>query len=211
MTTAIDDQDDDDDDGGGGGDNDDDDEEEDGDDWIAYLGYRHFFCRVILVMQCRSSWCPTKALGTSRRTSMSWLLWYASILWRYSGVRSEENDWAAGAKAHLQAGHGFNSCSPETRPVFHRTFCTFAPLNSSILELHVSLDLTLPVQGFLLVASMQKKQRLKEIEHENVWIAATHCDTVPILSHQPRPTPILIASECCCLQLCVPWPQVFLW
>lgn len=34
------------------------------------------------------------ALGTSRRTSMSWLLWYASILWRYSGVRSEENDWA---------------------------------------------------------------------------------------------------------------------
>ena len=64
---------------------------------------------------------------------------------------------------------------------------------------------------FLLVASMQKKQRLKEIEHENVWIAATHCDTVPILSHQPRPTPILIASECCCLQLCVPWPQVFLW
>ena len=102
MTTAIDDQDDDDDDGGGGGgDNDDDDEEEDGDDWIAYLGYRHFFCRVILVMQCRSSWCPTKALGTSRRTSMSWLLWYASILWRYSGVRSEENDWAAGAKPHL--------------------------------------------------------------------------------------------------------------
>jgi len=88
---------------------------------------------------------------------MSWLLWYASILWRYSGVRSEENDWAAGAKAHLQAGHGFNSCSPETRPVFHRTFCTFAPLNSSILELHVSLDLTLPVQGFFIGGKHAKK------------------------------------------------------
>eukprot|EP00435_Cladocopium_sp_Y103_P020269 s2199_g4.t3 len=34
------------------------------------------------------------AFGTSRRTSTSWLLWYASILWRYAGVRSEENDWA---------------------------------------------------------------------------------------------------------------------
>jgi hypothetical protein len=65
------------------------------------------------------------------------------------------------------AGHGFNSCSPYTGR-FHRTFCTFAPLNSSILELHVSLDLTLPVQGFFIGGKHAKKQRLKEIEHENV-------------------------------------------
>ena len=24
----------------------------------------------------------------------SWLLWYASILWRYDAIRDEENNWA---------------------------------------------------------------------------------------------------------------------
>ena len=128
----------------------DDDDDDDDDEYEYEYEYELFAAR------CRSSHFPQRLLepleGPQCRGCFGMLRFCGAML--VSGLKRTTGP--LGPKPTYR-GHGFNSCSPHIGR-FQRTCCKFAPLNSSILALHVSLDLTLPVQCVFLGGKLGKNR-----------------------------------------------------